>query len=135
MSPTWLHLLATASLALGFVCAAIILADIVGDPQHMWIMNVVWPITALFAGLFALAGYRTYGKLATERRVTQAKRQGEEMPSKRWQRLHARRHSRRMAGCFRGVAALIRSRRDNRIARLRKLPMLPASTSASAPTS
>lgn len=83
MIPTWLHLLAAASLALGFVCAAIILADIVSNPQHMWIMNVVWPVTALFAGLVALAGYRTYGKLATRRRVMQARERGGEMPSKR----------------------------------------------------
>lgn len=83
MIPSWLHLLAIFSLALGFICAAIILIDVLRDPQHMWIMNVVWPVTALFASVLALAGYYAYGKLATKRQVMEAKARGEEMPSKR----------------------------------------------------
>ena len=48
--PEWLRLLSIACLILGGVCAAIIAIDLVKHPQKMWIMNVVWPITALYAG-------------------------------------------------------------------------------------
>jgi hypothetical protein len=33
-------------------------------PQKMWIMNIVWPVTALFASLLALRGYFKYGRAA-----------------------------------------------------------------------
>jgi hypothetical protein len=48
MIPSWLHTLSIAYLLLGAVVAAIIAADELKHPQHMWIMNVVWPVTALF---------------------------------------------------------------------------------------
>jgi hypothetical protein len=57
MVPGWLHLLALASLSAGFACAAIIAIDELRHPQHMWIMNIVWPVTALFASFIALCGY------------------------------------------------------------------------------
>ena len=48
MIPAWLHVLSIASLALGALCAAVIAPNPVRHPQHMWIMDVVWPVTALF---------------------------------------------------------------------------------------
>lgn len=58
----WLHAISVVSLALGFLCAAWIAVDEFRRPQHMWIMNLVWPLTALFGGLLALAGYLAYGR-------------------------------------------------------------------------
>ena len=113
MVPSWLHVIAILSLAIGFLCAAIIVVDEFKDPQHMWIMNVVWPATALFGSVLTLWGYYRYGMLATMRRVHEAKQRDEEMPSRKLtpfpamvgkgahalrQRLHARRHLRGMAG-------------------------------------
>jgi hypothetical protein len=83
MVPSWLHVLAILPLAAGFLCAAIIVVDELKDPQHMWIMNVVWPATALFTSVLTLWGYHRYAKLATMRRVHEAKQRDEEMPSKK----------------------------------------------------
>jgi hypothetical protein len=57
MVPDWLHLLSIAYLSLGGLCAAIIAVDLIGHPQHMWIMNVVWPVTALFGTVWILWQY------------------------------------------------------------------------------
>lgn len=63
--PAWLPVLADVVLCLWTLCALVILADIAaGYRQHMWIMNAVWPVTALWAGPLALLGYFTHG-LAT----------------------------------------------------------------------
>ncbi|WP_297298146.1 DUF4396 domain-containing protein [uncultured Methylovirgula sp.] len=55
--PLWLHILAEISLELGLVSALIIIADETSRPQQMWIMNLVWPLCALFGGLIWLALY------------------------------------------------------------------------------
>lgn len=65
MIPAWFHLLATSSLIVGLLIAAGIALDEIRHPQRMWIMNVVWPMTALFGTLFALWGYVRYGRLAS----------------------------------------------------------------------
>ncbi len=44
MIPAWLHSLSIAFLLLGLACAVVIAADLVRHKQHMWIMNVVWPV-------------------------------------------------------------------------------------------
>lgn len=56
--PPWLELLAWASLALCFACALLILIQTIRTPQKMGIMNLVWPITALYMGPFAVYLYR-----------------------------------------------------------------------------
>jgi hypothetical protein len=88
MSPT-LQIVAIICLLVAGACFLIIAVDeLVGHPQHMWIMNVVWPITALYAGPFALWGYFTVGRLSTKRAVTEAKERNEEPPGKKkpfWQ--------------------------------------------------
>ncbi len=60
--PAWLSLSAAISLALGGICAFIIACDEVRRPQTMWIMNLVWPLTALFGSLLWLAAYYAWGR-------------------------------------------------------------------------
>ena len=52
MAPHWFELVAWAALAVGFVSALVIAADIalLGNRQHMAIMNLVFPLTALLHG-------------------------------------------------------------------------------------
>ncbi len=76
MIPEWLHVLSLVSLGLGFVCAAVIALDAVRHPQHMWIMAVVWPVTALFGSLIALAGYFAYGRRDTHEAMRRTERHG-----------------------------------------------------------
>lgn len=87
--PWWLHALSLVSLLFAALCALIIIWDIArGHRQHMWIMNVVWPATALYAGPIALWGYFRIGRLATRQRVQEAEAKGEKLPALRkpfWQ--------------------------------------------------
>jgi hypothetical protein len=62
MIPIWLHALSIGALILGAACALILLVDVKRHPQHMWIMDVVWPITGLYAGPLALWGYFRFGR-------------------------------------------------------------------------
>lgn len=85
--PFWLNLLAVVSLGIAGLCCGIIVADILrGNRQKMWIMNVVWPVTALYAGPLALASYFSVGRLATVRH-RQAVNGGEADPPEKpfWQ--------------------------------------------------
>ncbi len=68
MIPQWLHILSTGMLAAGIVIAMIIAFDELQHPQAMAIMDVVWPITALFGTFFALAAYAAYGRQSGKRR-------------------------------------------------------------------
>jgi hypothetical protein len=61
MVPAWLHILSIIALAIGFACAAIIVADETRHPQPMGIMNIVWPVVALFGTVAALGLYFRYG--------------------------------------------------------------------------
>jgi hypothetical protein len=54
MIPAWLHDISIAYLVAGFVCAAVIGIDVTRHPQRMAIMNLVWPITALFGTFWLL---------------------------------------------------------------------------------
>ena len=116
MVPHWLHVLSILSVLLAIGCAIVVAVDVVRHPQHMWIMNVVWPVTALFGTVLGLWGYFRYGRLATHERAQAAMARDEEMPSERLdavpgdgrqgrvalrQRLHAGRHLRRVAGLLR----------------------------------
>lgn len=51
-------------LAVCFACALVILADryVLGHRQHMAIMTVVWPVTALYFGPLAVWAYLRYGR-------------------------------------------------------------------------
>ena len=82
MIPAWLHILSMASLFLGAACAVAIAAHVLRHPQHMWIMNVVWPVTALFGTVWIMWQYFTYGRLAEHAKAKAAMDRGEKMPSK-----------------------------------------------------
>ncbi len=64
MLPTWLTVISWISLGLAFLCAGIILYDVFvrGYRQHMWVMEAVWPITALYFGPLALWAYYRWGR-------------------------------------------------------------------------
>lgn len=62
MDNGWFHALALVSLGVAFLCAAVIVADMLRRPQHMAIMYPVWPINALFLGPIALWAYWTMGR-------------------------------------------------------------------------
>lgn len=80
MIPVWLHWLSVISLIIGLVCCVVIAWDEYRDPQHMWIMNVVWPVVALFGSLAALWAYLIYGRLSTHSRMHAAMEKGETPP-------------------------------------------------------
>jgi hypothetical protein len=61
MIPEWLALLATACVSLALLCAAIEVVLLVSHPQKMWIMDVVWPVTALYWGPASLWGLWAWG--------------------------------------------------------------------------
>ena len=57
-----LSIVSSLSLAIAVLCAIIISADELRDPQKMWIMNIVWPVTALYFSVFALWAYYRIGR-------------------------------------------------------------------------
>jgi hypothetical protein len=64
MPPRWLTVVAWFALAAALAAALAILYDIVvrGHRQRMWIMDVVWPVTALYLGPLAWWWYRRWGR-------------------------------------------------------------------------
>lgn len=87
--PLWLIAIAWVSLGLAVICFIVIIVDLIlGNKQHMWIMNLVWPITALYAGPIAVYAYFTIGRLSTHKATMGAKYAGKESPAKQkpfWQ--------------------------------------------------
>ena len=121
----WLHLVSIFALVLGFAAAGVIMIDEVGHPQHMWIMNVVWPVVALFGTVLTIWAYFRFGRRATMEAAMNAKSGGRELSGKSAtpfpvmvgkghaplrQRLHTRRYLRRVAG--------LRLPRNRRVVRL-----------------
>jgi len=60
--PSWLNWLAVTSLVAGLISASIIAVDLKRRPQRMAVMNIVWPLTSLFAGVLWLLFYFRYGR-------------------------------------------------------------------------
>src|SRR5262245_16098663 len=60
--PTWLVVISYLSIALGIVTAAVITVDVILHPQHMRIMNVVWPVTGLYFLVIGWWFYRSLGR-------------------------------------------------------------------------
>ena len=53
------------SIAFGIICALVIIIDmLLGHRQRMTVMNIVWPVTGLYAGPLALLAYFTIGRLS-----------------------------------------------------------------------
>ena len=71
MAPSWFELLAWVALGLGFASALVIVADIVvlGNWQHMAIMDLAFPLTALYLGPIALWAYFARGRRMSRRRM------------------------------------------------------------------
>lgn len=65
MIPAWLRILSIISLSVAGLCGLIIVGDEIRHPQKMWIMNLVWPITALYFGLIGLWAYYAIGRKST----------------------------------------------------------------------
>jgi hypothetical protein len=87
--PCWLHSFSVVWLIVSGVCSLVIVMDLLsGNQQKMWIMNLVWPVTALYAGPLAVLAYYRFGRLSAESSVQQAKQQGRSNPAKQkpfWQ--------------------------------------------------
>lgn len=64
MPPDWLTVLSWTALGVAFACAGWITADVYGRDyrQPMGIMEVVWPVTALYFGPVAVMAYRAWGR-------------------------------------------------------------------------
>lgn len=67
--PLWLSTLAWISLLLALLCAAVITFNEITHPQKMWIMHLVWPLTALYGSLAALWGYFPIGRAMAKDRT------------------------------------------------------------------
>ncbi|HEX5243466.1 MAG TPA: DUF4396 domain-containing protein, partial [Tepidisphaeraceae bacterium] len=78
----FIHGIAWCSLIVALGCSLVAIADECRHPQHMWIMHVVWPVAALYAGPLALWAYYRYGRLSTRAAMREAKQRGEEAPAK-----------------------------------------------------
>jgi hypothetical protein len=62
MIPAWLETLSIAFVLSGLFCAALVTADVMRHRQAMWIMAIVWPLTALYSGFFGLWAYFAIGR-------------------------------------------------------------------------
>ena len=60
--PESLHILAVLSIIAAVICSAWIAFDERKRPQHMWIMNLVWPLCALFGHVLVLGFYLAVGR-------------------------------------------------------------------------
>lgn len=81
--PRWIEALSIASIALAIACALIIAGDEARRPQRMWIMNLVWPLTALFGSVLWLGFYWRWGRgprRGEQRQGKQGGAQHSEMP-------------------------------------------------------
>jgi hypothetical protein len=74
-----LTFIAWISLGIAFFCSIIIAIDEIRHPQKMWIMNLVWPMTALYLSVFALWGYLRIGRGMTKNAM-------QSMPTEQMQR-------------------------------------------------
>jgi hypothetical protein len=81
--PDWLHSMSIAYLLLGAVCALAIAVDVARHRQHMWIMNVVWPVTALFGTVWIVWQYFAYGRLAAREKMHRSMERKKDPPNKR----------------------------------------------------
>lgn len=80
MVPAWLTILSWVSVAVGIGCAAFIVMDLKRHPQHMTIMNYVWPLCALFGHVLLVPFYLKYGRLAAHEVAHPAMKNNETPP-------------------------------------------------------
>jgi Domain of unknown function (DUF4396) len=58
---SWLHTISWVFIGLGVITALILMAEMIRHPQHMSIMNVVWPITGVYFPVIGVLFYRWFG--------------------------------------------------------------------------
>ncbi len=76
---SFVEIMSVSPLSVAALCGLWITFDILaGHKQHIWIMNLVWPITALYAGSIAIFAYYKVGRLSTYRAMIAAKEHGDE---------------------------------------------------------
>ena len=61
MVPAWLETFSLLFVWLSILCAVWIAIDLLRRPQKMWIMDLVWPLTAFYTGPLGLAAYHAIG--------------------------------------------------------------------------
>jgi hypothetical protein len=71
--PPWLEVVAWVSLGVALLCVMVVMVDLFAHPQQMWIMDVVWPLTALYAGPLGLWAYFAVGRLTTKQHAMESK--------------------------------------------------------------
>lgn len=81
MFPPWLHTLSIVALMLGALCATVLLIDVVRHPQKMAVMNVVWPVTALFGTVLTVWGYFRYGRASSKQAMERTEADKSATPS------------------------------------------------------
>jgi hypothetical protein len=80
--------IALLSLILAFASALVITIDEIRHPQRMWIMSLVWPITALYFSVFAVWAYFRIGRKASRdamKNIDHAMQHGAENRNPTWQ--------------------------------------------------
>jgi hypothetical protein len=89
VDPAWFELVAWVALGLGFASALVIVADIVvlGNWQHMAVMDIAFPLTALYMGPIALWAYFARGRRMSRKRMHMhaARMNDGEAPDSLWQ--------------------------------------------------
>jgi hypothetical protein len=84
----WPRIIAVFSLIVALASVLLVSTDLIKRPQHMWIMNIVWPLTALYGGPIAVWAYYRIGILSSRESVRKAEQRAEKMPGKKtpfWQ--------------------------------------------------
>ena len=71
--PAWTDKIATWSLLMAGLSVLAIVLDELQHPQKMWIMNLVWPLTATFGSVIWLAVYWRWGRNVPDKAVKDAK--------------------------------------------------------------
>ncbi|MGN6566898.1 MAG: hypothetical protein ACTHJ0_03035, partial [Flavipsychrobacter sp.] len=67
--------IAVISFVTGGICSLIIIVDLLaGNRQQMAVMNIVWPITALYSGPIGLITYYTIGRKNSIKTNTKSKK-------------------------------------------------------------
>jgi hypothetical protein len=64
--PAWLDTTCTVTLIAGALCAVAVFIDVLRRPQTMAVMNIVWPVCALFGILLTLWLYWRFGRSAAK---------------------------------------------------------------------
>lgn len=80
--PGWLVALSWTSIAVALACAAVVAIDVWRREQQMAVMNVVWPVTALYAGPIGFAAYLRLGRRSTKEAFERAARRQEQPPAR-----------------------------------------------------